>query len=434
MAARSFHLYNAANSTKEAVLYTISSATETEELLGVHTLSLEINAYDLHGDRIIGSYPEDAALDMPILRIEKYIRVYDPASGDYRSFIIRKVSKRHTGDGFSFVLHCENKKYELLSQIVRIDKEYAQITSDEYLAIVFADVTGFTVTTNEIPSTERRNVKIEQPTVLGALNYLHAEYETDAGRFYPVIAENGNIEILREDHIGSTVQYPLTFAHSVFKVTQHQEQVVNRLFCSGNGNGLRFAENAKYFKNTSGSYLYTGNSETYTLDNLGADSDPVALDSYISVYMAFGGTWHGAPVGSFRIEARFDLLDSGSAVIASRIILCGDIAAPSSYRYEYVDLNVGTFDNIKKVKVTMVALHLTGGGSIVNAYCRMMNITYELSPNQVYVEDTTSQTDYGKIVEARLRNIDHPKVINLIRPYTHRLGFRLICLFLYRRT
>jgi len=423
MPETTFHLYDITNTTRLAILGSVVTAEEIEELLGVHTLELTVDAKNARREQQAGSYPEDDHLDdIALLQAQKYIRVYYGHDGSYRSFIIRKVQKLKGEDEFLFSVHCEAKKYALLDQVVNKAAEYSQLSAADFLTIVFADVSGFSVGTNQVPSTELRDVVLAKPTIQEALAYLHRTWTTLSGstlyRYYPTVTEAGVVNIMREDNIGSTIEMPQSFNHSIKRIAKSDEAPINRVYCSGLGNDVKYSDNQKIQSASAGSYLYYGGgSETYYLyDGNPANTDRVAFDSYISLLLMFMATWSGAPVGSFTIEATVTVKNSVGATLYTRVFDCQDILAPNVYSLEWLDIYIGDLEDVQRITLECTNYTVSGGGAITSPYVRNLGHWYELAPNDPYVEDAASQSTYG-IVSHSAQNNKHPKVINEIRNY-----------------
>lgn len=411
-----FHLFDVSNTTRLAVLSGIVSAVETEELIGIHTLELTVESLNQFGEVNLGAYPEDATAPAPLLQTEKYIRIYDD-DGDYRSFVIRNIRKQHDGPSLRYAITCEAKKFELLNQVVNVAADYSQISADDFLSIILAGVIDFSLGTNDIPSTILHNVTITKPTVMSALVQLHETWNEISGgtsyRFYPVISEAGVIDILREDNLGVERDCPLSFGHSFSNLTVDKSSpVANRVYISGNGNDLVYSRAKLCYETPTTVMVYSGYSQTYRLDWDGSNDDPIAIDSYIVIYFMFGATWANTS-GWFQVNFRIELMSDAGLVLFAYYTKSNEIAYPNPLAFQHLDVYTGNFTNVKMIRITCFGSTTGGGAWISNPYLVLVNIRYDLAPNDYYLEDAASQAIYG-VIEHSEQTTDL-KAINQIR-------------------
>lgn len=419
-----FILKSVGGTTTEAYLRGIVNAVETEELAGEYTLTLTFSPYDLDNSLAIGKYPEDSGTGLPLLMINKWIVISDRARQETRSFIIRSLRTIHTAQsGIQYEVYCEHKKYALLDQVVRASGTYSNLSADDFMSLILADVTGgFTVGTNDIPVTELRTVELTQPTILGALRLLHDTWSQTVGgyelRFYPIVNEDGTIDLLREDGIGSTVPQSFEFSHSISGVTKDLDasRMANRIFCPGLDNGIQYADNKRWYDPNAGTQLLHYYGEFYRFDGgSGADENPIAMGSMITLQLHFHTNWLGG-TGYMNLGFTVTLETDGSIVLFEFRDVSPDIAYPSLDAYATYSFYVGSTANIKRMTITNISTNVYGGASVVSPYVQRHKVHYELAPNVGYVDDAVSQALYG-VVEANVENRDHLLVINVIRPW-----------------
>lgn len=429
-----FELYDVANATKQANL-TVTSARETEALAGEHTMQLDIDPLDATGIAYLGLINESTPAT---IHAQKYIRRTSATTGERNDFIVRSVTrKRDNKNKIVIAVDCEHSKYEMLNRVVRIEQSYTQINAMEFLNLIIPYASGFTIAENQIPTTIYRDVEINYPTVMGALKYLCDTFTQFDGtyerKFYYTVDYSGNVRIRREDSLGILSPYPLMVNHNLSDIADKRDDstLVNRIFVSGLGNSIGYADALPIVDPTISNEIYVrdngvtvGGSFTITLDDAGANSNPVAWESVILIQLNshFDTTWTTG-AGSFIVTVNIELLSATNTVIGSRQTALGEVTYPNraAGNPKWFAFSVGRNSAIKKIKVTFVSLQLL---NLANPFEVVMSknwLEYELAPNLDYVQDVAAQGTYG-IVEAPLENRDHPKVINLIRPFKQQGG------------
>lgn len=424
MTAYTFRLYDNTDSTVEGILPNVIAADESEVLIGEHALVLRFDPYNDRKERLIGQYPEDDGLGVPLLAVEKYIHARNNITDEERSFIIRSLETSHSGNDLIYIVQCEHIKYELRDTVSRANGEWAQISAQEFLSEVFTGVTAWTVSTNQIPAADLRNMEAHHPTLLEALKLVCDTWTEDVGgtekRFYYTItkATPNVINIYREDNLGSDVDRPLIYRADVRGITKDTDghNLANRIFSAGLDNSIAYADNAHYSDIIAGTilYVFAGHSAVYTLDDLGADGNPVGLKTYISIYLRAGV--FTLTSGYCYIIYRVQVLTSADAVLYTADFNSPDIAPPDLYLDFWKHINVGQLNGAKKVKLYAIGYYESVLGASSFHYIQKRAIDYELAPNTAYVEDPTSQSNYG-LVEASIENTDHPYAINIIRDF-----------------
>jgi hypothetical protein len=438
-----FLLYSVGGVVAQMSLRNIITATIAEELAGAHTMRLELNPVDTDGSRYIGVYPDDSADwdAAKMLQIGKWIKVIGPTginNSFIQSFIIRKIEQRHTTDGIVYALDCESTKYKLLDRVANINREYAQLTAQQYLTLVFnaAAGSGFTLGTNDIPTTETRNVVMKYPTLLEALNYVCDNWTvTTSGtqyRFYYFVSDANVITIRNENNVGHSI--PAMFSMNApikdFTGGSDGNGLVNRVYVQGMGNDLIYSQRLPVYDSTVGGVLTTlSGNETYNFNANGAYAGyGVAIESYICIQFntnASGTTWPSA-AGSYVAHLPYRLYIGATPYPDGSSF--GNLQFPAvSYGSRQIGTYAWIFINVGRVSTGFNSLVVYPGAmtivrstspvcDVVSPSVQRRAAMYELSSNLPYVQDTTSQTNYG-LVEATIENTKHPLVINAVRDY-----------------
>lgn len=422
-----FELWNILNSARQGVLNVIEGSM-VEALAGEFTMSILVNPYLEDGTQQVGLLGESAAL---ILHAQKYIRVQAP-NGNAYYFIIRNCKKELSEDGSVTIrVECEHHKYQLINRIVQVDDTYTQINATQALSVIMSGVTGFSVTTNQIPTTIYRDVTLEYPTVMAALKYLCDIYTEFDGsvehRFYYLVDNTGSISILRDDATGTIAGYPLITFHNLHGLTDERQDatLANRIYHSGIDNTIGFADavSIKDSSLSSGAVTYFAGfvavSETFTLNDGGLSTNPVAWDSIVTMRLnsIYFGSWSSGS-GSFIVTVRIELLNSADTVVVSRTEDLGEVTYPnrSVGNPKWFSFKLNRENDIRKIRYTTTAVTLNGGANPNGIGTQKTALEYELAPNIDYVQDAASQATYG-VVEARIENRDYPPVKNIIRSW-----------------
>lgn len=423
-----FELYSVGNVAKETEL-DVSDGMITEALAGEHTLRITVNPFRNELEQYVGT-TEDASLGIAILSNQKYIRVTSLVSGISDYFIIRSAEKQRSGDNLVIAVECEHHKYQLIDRVARVKNSYSQISASEYLNLIMPYAPGFTVTENDIPTTILRDVDIDYPTVLAAIKYLCDTWTQFDGtierKFFPLIDKGGNIRIKREDAIGSTAPYPLICDHNIPGIRKSiSGPNANKIYYTGLDNTLAYADSLPIVDaavtNTTLIYSsgFIGGTFTVSLDDAGGNANPVAWDSVILIKLNSpqAGSWASAS-GSYIVNANIELLTAANALVGSREVALGEVTYPNraTGNSKWFAFRTGDNSSVKKIRVTATAVSLYNSANPQFIAIQREGLEYELGPNLDYVEDLSSQSSYG-LIETRLENREHPKVLNIIRNF-----------------
>lgn len=428
-----FELYDRTNTAKLCELDAIN-ASVIEVLASEHTLTFEIDPYSGDPDSLeqyVGT-SEDSSLNIPLILPEMLVQITSSSTGVADIFIVRTAEKQRDGSNVIIRVECEHRKYALVNRIVRLSKSYSQINSTEFLNLIMPFASGFTITENDIPTTIYRDIEIDYPTVLSALKTVCDTWTQWDGaverRFYYLCDKNGNIRIKREDAIGTVAAYPLLVDHNLsgIKKSSNDASLVNRLYHTGQNNTIAYADSTAYVNAVVSpvTIIYSlGNdvidSMEFELSDVGLNANSAAWGSIILVKLnsIIGGVWPSA-TGTFMATVLVELLTSAGAVIGSSQVNLGEVSYPnrSVGNAKWFSFKVHDGSAIRRLRVTSVSVALSGGANPNAVGMRFEGYEYELAPNRDYVEDMTSQGQYG-LVEARIENRDHQPVVNLIRDY-----------------
>lgn len=436
-----FELYDKSNSAKTCEL-DVYSANLIEALAGEHTLSLELDPYSGDPDSLeqyVGT-SEDSSLSIPLILPETFVRVTSTSSGVSDYFIVRSATKQRDGRKIIIKVECEHKKYAMLNRVVRISKSYSQINSTEFLNLVMPYASGFTITVNDIPTTEYRDVEIDYPTVMAALKYLCDNWTQWDGaverRFFYLCDKDGNIRIKREDAIGTVAPYPLIVDHNLTGITKssNDASLVNRLYYTGLGNTIAFSGSQPIVNSVTSAttvIYFAGiiiDSMEFDLNDAGINTDAVAWNSIVliklnSIYL---GSWTSGS-GSFTATVNVELLTSGDVLVGSSRVELGIVTYPNraTGNAKWFAFRVGENTAVAKIRVTSVEITLDGGANPSFVGMRSEGFEYELADNLDYVQDLASQGTYG-LIESRLENRDHPVVVNMLRDFKPVEGSSLV--------
>lgn len=422
----SFHLANNTNTTVEGVLEVVS-ARLTERLSGESVLTLEVlEEYN----NALKMLPEDYADGYNVLelQINKYIQMrfykYSGGASTEYNFRISNIETDHQNDGsIVHTVTCEHIKYSGADQVIPIARSYAGISSQELLTECMAHISGFSVSTNDLPSTRYRNIDIQYPTLIDLLNMICKEYQDGSTKIFFSINHDRQISIRYESSIGSDTSVGLIYDKNMSSIrrTIDRQSLVNRLYAK-NADGtcrLDHRNTVKvYDAKSPATLLYSGNiSETRNLDAGSGNTDNVVNDSILSIRIALLAQW-SAPSGYVNFDFELELLDSGgNTVWGANRFTSDDVIAPSISATQWINIPVADADNVKQVKLTWISTNLYGGGSLFVDGIALNYIWYELGSNLKYIESSSSQSKYG-LVEAA-KTLDWPSVNNLFRDYVY---------------
>lgn len=421
-----FELWNVQNSARQAHL-SVVSATMAEALAGEYTLSLTIDPFLSDGTQYVGLLGSPASI---MIHAQKYLRLIQP-SGFAVYFVVRSVRQVRSEDGTILIeCDCEHHKYQLINRVVQVEASYTQISATQALSIIMAGVSGFSVVENQIPTTILRDVDFEYPTVMGALKYLCDIYTQFDGsvehRFYYTIDSNGNVRILRDDATGTVSGYPLIVRHNLHELIDERQDatLANRIYHSGIDNTIGMSDAITVVDGADSSGVITWLNgvfypvtETFTLNDDGLSTNPVAWDSIVIMRLnsIYGVSWASGS-GSFIVSALVEVLNSTDTVLFSRQIDFGEVSYPnrSVGNPKWYAFKVNRENDVRKIRYTTTNVTFAGGANPLAILAYKTDIEYELAPNIDYVQDAASQTTYG-VIEARIENRDHPPVKNIIR-------------------
>lgn len=422
-------LYDITNATREAVLPYLAGGFR-QGLPNDDTLEFTLPMYDERRERLFDTNDDASGTNQRYtLTPQKWVRLVDLDSAASKSYVIRDIKKERSADGQAVIsVRAEGYAFKYLDKIVPLVTDFAGVTATIFLDQVLSG-TGLTVGTNQIPTTEKRTVRIEYPNVIEALNVITDNWDETSGgtkkRFFWRINENNTVDIFREDTFGSTLVPKFSPTRNILSLQKEisSRRLVNRMFAATQDGGSLIEAQRTWYRDTidGPDITVVGNTDTLTLNGYGDTSNKLAVRSMVLPEISTEVVWSAG--GNADITISVELQTSGGTARA-RAEKKFNHSGSGTTSVPVKDLVLHVAENTDAEKLVLKFEAFTvNAGTVTSKRIWMHQVWYWTAPNVNYA-DGANQGTYG-IVEGVFR--DHPFDLmahNLISDYKKITGTR----------
>jgi phage minor structural protein len=275
-------LYDNTNTTRIGRLVVVNNPRIVRELEGQFILSFELS----HEDEL---YETIAA--------RNYIRVINENnSNDYFYFIVQPgIAVKAAGNFIYKEIQCENIIYELANNIVPIKKAYRNITAAQAISVALTG-SGFTLTTNDIPSSNVQSIEFDFPTSLAALHQIiDTWYYDDSGtikRYYLSITQDKFVNITTQSGLGATRTFYIHPAKNLNDISMNEDygDMANRIYAVGQDGFTIYRGNATDYEFASKISIASSGGDNYIV----VSDEGIEADEYNGTLIyIYAGTGYG---------------------------------------------------------------------------------------------------------------------------------------------